>query len=102
MGQVINLPTHNMEEDWSSSCSKIGAGVTDTASKVSNGTPELSTCSEELSEPWNESDEPSEGSDGASVMDELMNNITSPPEAIQQPEVIEMACIREYYHYAIE
>jgi len=87
-------------EYWSSSCSKIGAGVTNTASKasdemyessiysdkqteVSNGTPELSTCSEELSKPQNESDEPSEGSDGALVMDEPTNNIASSPEAVQ-------------------
>jgi len=153
MGQVVGLPTGNVEIGWSSSGSGIGARVTDNTlsashemyepseclnnltdasneiDKPSEGPDEsqdtsdqveelskdsdkqievsnmihgTSTCLEESSKPQNESDEPSEGSDGVLVIDEPMNNITSSPEAVQQPEVIDMACIREYYHYAIE
>ena len=36
MGKATSLPTDNIEEELSSSCSKIRAGVNDTASKASN------------------------------------------------------------------
>jgi len=152
-GKVPSLPTDNSEEELSSSCSKIGAGVNDTASKASNGmyessndldnlmdtsnevnehskgsdelqevsnneaemsedsdkqtkvsnrTPESSTSSEELSEHGNEADEPGEGSECASVVDEPPSSKISTTKTVKQTEEVEMACIKEYFHYTIE
>ena len=148
-GKVTSLPTDNIEEELSSSCSEIGAGVNDTASKasnemyessndldnlmdtsnevnkhskgsdelqevsdneaelsedsdkqtkVSNRTPESSTSLGELSKHGNEASEPGEGSECALVVDEQI----STTETVKQTEEVEMACIKEYFHYTIE
>jgi len=153
MGKATSLPTDNIEEELSSSCSEVRARVNDTASKasnemyelsnylgnltdtsnkvnehskssdelqevsnneaelskdsdkqtkVSNRTPELSTSSEELSESGNEAGEPREGSECALVVNEPPSNKISTTKTVQQTEEVEMACIKEYFHYTIE
>ena len=69
---------------------------------MSNRTPEPSTSSEELSEPGNEAGEPGEGSECALVVDEPPSNKISTTETVQQTKEVEMACIKEYFHYTIE
>jgi len=69
---------------------------------VSNRIPEPSTSSEELSEQGNEASEPREGSECAMVLDEPPSSKISTTKTVKQTEEVEMACMKEYFHYTIE
>jgi len=68
---TTSLPTDNIEEELSSSCSEIGAGVNDTASKASNEMYESSNDLDNLMDTSNEVNKHSKGSD---ELQEVSNN----------------------------